>query len=31
MGNLHNNGLKTNVFDFPLEVQYVWLVPIISH
>ncbi|XP_024905523.1 lactadherin isoform X2 [Pteropus alecto] len=31
IGNLDNNGLKTNLFDFPLEVQYVRLVPTICH
>lgn len=28
---MDNNGLKVNLFDFPLEVQYVRLVPIICH
>ncbi|XP_007516921.1 lactadherin-like isoform X1 [Erinaceus europaeus] len=28
-GNVDNNGLKVNIFDSPLEVQYVRLVPII--
>ncbi|XP_038517245.1 lactadherin isoform X2 [Canis lupus baileyi] len=31
VGNMDNNGLKVNLFDFPLEVQYVRLVPIICH
>nr|KAF6410995.1 milk fat globule EGF and factor V/VIII domain containing [Rousettus aegyptiacus] len=31
IGNLDNNGLKTNLFDVPLEVQYVRLVPTICH
>ncbi|XP_066095367.1 lactadherin isoform X1 [Saccopteryx bilineata] len=31
MGNFNNNGLKINMFDFPLEVQYVRLVPILCH
>ncbi|XP_060035392.1 lactadherin isoform X1 [Erinaceus europaeus] len=30
-GNMDNNGLKVNLFDSPLEVQYVRLVPIICH
>ncbi|XP_037365901.1 lactadherin [Talpa occidentalis] len=30
-GNTDNNGLKINLFDTPLEVQYVRLVPIICH
>lgn len=29
MGNRNNSGLKINLFDSPLEVQYVRLVPII--
>lgn len=28
---MDNSGLKVNLFDFPLEVQYVRLVPIICH
>ncbi|CAD7676127.1 unnamed protein product [Nyctereutes procyonoides] len=31
VGNMDNNSLKVNLFDFPLEVQYVRLVPIICH
>lgn len=31
VGNMDNSGLKVNLFDFPLEVQYVRLVPIICH
>lgn len=31
MDKLDNNGLKTNMFDFSLEIQYVRLVPIICH
>lgn len=31
MGNVNNSGLKINMFDTPLEVQYVRLVPIICH
>lgn len=31
MGNKDNNGEKTNMFDFPLEVQYVRLVPVTWH
>nr|CAI9696571.1 unnamed protein product [Rangifer tarandus platyrhynchus] len=30
-GNVNNSGLKINMFDTPLEVQYVRLVPIICH
>ena len=31
VGNMDNNGLKVNLFDIPLEVQYVRLVPVICH
>uniref|UniRef100_A0A452TJX6 Milk fat globule EGF and factor V/VIII domain containing n=1 Tax=Ursus maritimus TaxID=29073 RepID=A0A452TJX6_URSMA len=31
VGNMDNSGLKVNLFDFPLEVQYVRLVPIVCH
>ncbi|KAM5291427.1 lactadherin isoform 1-T1 [Glossophaga mutica] len=31
VGNVDNNGLKTNMFDIPLEVQYVRLVPLTCH
>ncbi|XP_030173270.1 lactadherin isoform X1 [Lynx canadensis] len=31
VGNTDNSGLKVNLFDFPLEVQYVRLVPITCH
>ncbi|KAM9183218.1 lactadherin isoform 1-T1 [Dugong dugon] len=31
VGNVDNNGLKTNLFDSPLEAQYVRLVPVICH
>ncbi|XP_014644127.1 PREDICTED: lactadherin isoform X1 [Ceratotherium simum simum] len=31
VGNVDNSGLKVNMFDFPLEVQYVRLVPIVCH
>ncbi|XP_057580306.1 lactadherin isoform X1 [Hippopotamus amphibius kiboko] len=31
MGNVDNSGLKVNLFEIPLEVQYVRLVPIICH
>ncbi|XP_036133964.1 lactadherin isoform X4 [Molossus molossus] len=30
-GNKDNNGEKTNMFDFPLEAQYVRLVPVTCH
>ncbi|KAF6273278.1 milk fat globule EGF and factor V/VIII domain containing [Rhinolophus ferrumequinum] len=30
-GNWDNNSLKTNMFDLPLEVQYVRLVPLVCH
>ncbi|MBW02662.1 Lactadherin, partial [Eschrichtius robustus] len=31
MGNVDNSGLKVNLFETPLEVQYVRLVPVICH
>uniref|UniRef100_A0A8C3WM74 Milk fat globule EGF and factor V/VIII domain containing n=1 Tax=Catagonus wagneri TaxID=51154 RepID=A0A8C3WM74_9CETA len=31
VGNLDNSGLKVNLFEAPLEAQYVRLVPIICH
>lgn len=31
VGNLDNSGLKVNLFDLPLEVQYVRLVPTLCH
>ncbi|XP_032477372.1 lactadherin isoform X1 [Phocoena sinus] len=31
MGNVDNSGLKVNLFETPLEVQYVRLVPMICH
>uniref|UniRef100_A0A4W2GEY5 Milk fat globule EGF and factor V/VIII domain containing n=1 Tax=Bos indicus x Bos taurus TaxID=30522 RepID=A0A4W2GEY5_BOBOX len=31
IGNVNNSGLKINLFDTPLETQYVRLVPIICH
>lgn len=31
MGNVDNSGLKVNMFDVPLEVQYVRLVPVACH
>lgn len=30
MGNVDNSGLKVNLFETPLEVQYVRLVPMID-
>ncbi|XP_054999426.1 lactadherin [Sorex araneus] len=31
VGNVDNNGLKVNMFDTPLETQYLRLVPIVCH
>uniref|UniRef100_A0A9L0IU49 Milk fat globule EGF and factor V/VIII domain containing n=1 Tax=Equus asinus TaxID=9793 RepID=A0A9L0IU49_EQUAS len=31
VGNVDNSGLKVNMFDVPLEVQYVRLVPVACH
>uniref|UniRef100_A0A673TPH3 Milk fat globule-EGF factor 8 protein n=1 Tax=Suricata suricatta TaxID=37032 RepID=A0A673TPH3_SURSU len=31
VGNIDNSGLKVNLFDIPLEVQYVRLVPVTCH
>ncbi|XP_077630424.1 lactadherin isoform X2 [Crocuta crocuta] len=31
VGNMDNSRLKVNLFDFPLEVQYVRLVPVVCH
>ncbi|XP_049762052.1 lactadherin isoform X1 [Elephas maximus indicus] len=31
VGNVNNNGQKTNLFDSPLETQYVRLVPVVCH